>query len=295
MKHFSLALLAFATTFASAEPKPLNKYQSYSSDLMLRSDRFQYMSNGAAARCEIKDCLCRVKPPSFPAKDIFKKRRFSVYFQEGGYTSTNDSLEKLKLFLEEYKKTSSITVTSYTDECGGHDYNVDLAHKRSASVQKVISTAGFRAPTKTTFKAEAGFGHDPASRRVDVIVHTQSRLTTIVDKVQADVYLIDASGSMWDGWKRWNEIVAVSYKPGSRVYLSKTGNCRNGTSMNLVSPAGGTEIWYSYWMVLDSMKRGETLAVISDFNSDIPLTRREAAMIEAKVRSKQIKVIAVSP
>ena len=128
-----------------------------------------------------------------------------------------------------------------------------------------------------------------------MIVHTQSRLTTIVDKVQADVYLIDASGSMWDGWKKWSEIIAVSYKPGSKIYLSKTGNCRNGSRMDLVAPSGGTEIWYSYWMVLDSMKKGETLAVISDFDSDIPLTRREAAMINAKVKSKQIKVIAVSP
>lgn len=295
MKYLSLVSLALVTAIASAEPKPLDEYQSYSGNLMEHSDRFQYMSNGAGARCEIKDCLCRVKPPFTSIKDTFDKRRFSVYFREGDYASTSGSLEKLKLFLKKYKKTSSVTVTSYTDECGGHDYNVDLARKRAAHIQKVITAAGFRSPTKTTFKAEAGFGHDPASRRVDVIVHTQSRLTTIVDKIQADVYLIDASGSMWDGWKKWKEIVAASYKPGSRVYLSKTGNCQNGANMNLVSPAGGTEIWYSYWMVLDSMKRGETLAVISDFDSDIPLTRREAAMISAKVRSKQIKVIAVSP
>lgn len=295
MKHFSLTLLALATTFVNAEPKPLHEYQSYSGSLMEQKGRFQYMSNGAAARCEIKDCLCRVKPPYTSAKNTLDKRRFSVYFREGDSSSTPGTLEKLKLFLKKHKKTSYITVTSYTDECGGHDYNVDLAHKRAARIQEVITSGGFRFPAKTTFKAEAGFGHDPASRKVDVIVHTQSRLTTIVDKVQADVYLIDASGSMWDGWKKWNEIVAASYKPGSRVYLSKTGNCQNGASMNLISPAGGTEIWYSYWMVLDSMKRGETLAVISDFDSDIPLTRREAAMISAKVKSKQIKVIAVSP
>lgn len=297
MKLLPLAMVALVAFTARAEPRELdNKYKPYSHEFLETYDRFQYMSDGAATRCKVKDCLCKVKPPAPSASPeaVNVKRRFSIYFQEGGYAPTPDSLKKLSSFLRQHQKSSSITIASYTDNCGGHDYNVDLAHKRASRIQRVISDAGFPAPTRTTFRAEASFGHDPASRRVDVIVHTQKRLTTVVDKIQADVYLIDASGSMWKGWKKWNEIIAASFKPGARVYLSKTTACQNGSRMELITPGGGTEIWYSYWRVLDFMKPGETLAVISDFRSDIPLTRRESAMIEKKVRSKQVKVIAIT-
>ena len=115
----------------------------------------------------------------------------------------------------------------------------------------------------------------------------------MLDKVPADVYLIDASGSMWESWRNWSDVVAASFKPGSRVYLSKTVDCRNGQLLSEVKPGGGTEIWYSYWKVLDFMKEGETLVIISDFISDIPLTQRESVTIENKVASKNIKVIAL--
>lgn len=297
MKYLSLILLALVAFIARAEPRELDdKYKSYSADLLEAYDRFQYMSDGGAARCKVKDCLCRVLPPLASSRpDAVKvKRRYSIYFEEGGYTPSPESLGKLSDFLGKHEKTSAVTIASYTDDCGGHSYNVDLARKRAAQIQKVISERGFRSPARTTFRAEASFGHDPASRRVDVIVHTRSRLTTTIDKVQADVYLIDASGSMWKGWKEWSEIVSVSFKPGARVYLSKTISCQAGSRMDSVSPGGGTEIWYSYWKVLDFMKPGETLAVISDFQSDIPLTRREASVIEQKVSAKKVKVIAIS-
>ena len=147
----------------------------------------------------------------------------------------------------------------------------------------------------TVFNAEHSRGHDPSVRRVDIIAHTTSRLTTMIDKIQADVYLIDASGSMWGGWKNWVDVVSVSFRPGARVYLSKTTSCTEGQRLSAVRPGGGTEIWYSYWKILEWMKPGQTLAIVSDFRSDVPLTRRESMLIEQKVRDRSINVIAISP
>ena len=61
-----------------------------------------------------------------------------------------------------------------------------------------------------------------------------------------------------------------------------------------ITPSGGTEIWYSYWYVLDYMKQGQTLAIISDFKSEIPLTQNERRRIDEKATKKGIKVIAIS-
>ena len=60
-----------------------------------------------------------------------------------------------------------------------------------------------------------------------------------------------------------------------------------------IRPNGGTEIWYSYYQILDKMKPGQTLLIISDFDSEVRLSTREAEMIERKVRAKGVRVQAI--
>tara|TARA_A200000159_G_C7335113_1_gene344731 strand:+ start:1210 stop:2088 length:879 start_codon:yes stop_codon:yes gene_type:complete len=254
----------------------------------------QYTSRGGAARCEVKDCVCEVKPEKrLPVGSPEKSptRRISVFFSENSHTVGKDSQIALRHFKGFYS-TASFTVIGYTDGCGSMSHNKSLAEKRVNSVVKAMGSLESRV-TSPVFKPEVTGTCDSASRRVDVVAHTASRLTTLLDKVPADVYLIDASGSMWGEWRSWADVVSASYKPGSRIYLSKTISCRNGQVISSVKPSGGTEIWYSYWKVLDYMSKGETLVVISDFRSDIPLTRRESVTIENKVAEKNIRVFVI--
>ncbi len=60
-----------------------------------------------------------------------------------------------------------------------------------------------------------------------------------------------------------------------------------------IRPNGGTEIWFSYYQILDKMKPGQTLLIISDFDSEVKLSPREAEMIERKVRAKGVRVQAI--
>ena len=281
-----------------ADEPEYTDYREYEYSFPGWGDRFQFAAGSAKDRCALKDCLCRVGPPRSRSNEEIvqsSSRRQAVYFDEGSHALRSRDRSTLNQWLSPISKTSSITLVGYTDDCGSHEYNQQLVKDRIDTVRREMRRRGYTGIKSIVFKAEASVGHDPSSMRVDVIVHESRRITTMIDKVQADVYLIDASGSMWGGWKRWSDIVAVSFKPGSRVYLSKTSSCSHGAPLDHVSPGGGTEIWYSYWKVIDKMKVGETLAIISDFESRIPLTRREAQMIEAKVRSKGIKVIVIKP
>ena len=251
-----------------------------------------YVSNGGAGRCTTKDCMCKVGVPvSKPSVESSPEvsRRISVYFSKDSAFVDKSSRDNLKSFISRHNG-KAMTAIGYTDGCGDLDHNSKLAEKRVSAVSKALDSLKVDA---VLFKPEITDRCDAASRRVDLIAHTKSRVTTMLDKVPADVYLIDASGSMWESWRNWSDVVAASFKPGSRVYLSKTVDCRNGQLLSEVKPGGGTEIWYSYWKVLDFMKEGETLVIISDFISDIPLTQRESVTIENKVASKNIKVIAL--
>ncbi len=289
-----IALLLMVPAKLQADDDPAGNAVTIS-DILLRP-HFQYMSGGGD-RCSVSHCLCSVRPdpvPRLATTANTSPRRVSLYFNEGSHELTTVQTEALASFLRS-TDVSSYTVVGYTDDCGSHEYNRRLVQDRVARVRSSMSSAGASGIDTTLFNAEAGTGHDPAARRVDVIAHTSNRLTTMIDKIQADVYLIDASGSMWTGWKNWTAVVSASFRPGARIYLSKTSGCYNGQRISAVSPSGGTEIWYSYWKVIEWMQPGETLAIISDFQSDIPLTRREAAVIEQKVRERNIKVIAVNP
>ena len=271
-------------------------YPSLSFDA-LTGTRFQYTSGSGKDRCTVSHCLCRVNPDPPRLANMTRpvERRLSVYFSEGGSTLSEQQARQVQQFVET-QASSSFTVVGYTDACGTHEYNRSLAQARVTSVKGLLRLPSpYQRIDGTVFNAEHGSGHDPSVRRVDIIAHTTSRLTTMVDKIQADVYLIDASGSMWGGWKNWVDVVAVSFRPGARVYLSKTTSCTEGQRLSEVRPAGGTEIWYSYWKILEWMNPGETLAIVSDFRSDVPLTRRESMIIEQKVRERNINVIAISP
>ena len=252
----------------------------------------------AKSRCAVSHCLCKVyKGKVSPVKLNNKiiKRSHLAYFEEDSSELSDSQASKLLQFAQSHSgsKSVSITLLGYTDGCGSEDYNETLAKERAHAVRQKIKSTVPTAKISIKVIGEKDRGHTASARRVDVIVHTKRSLTTKIEKIPADVYLIDASGSMWDGWREWTDIINASVKPGSRIYLSIMRGCTNGQTINNVSPQAGTEIWYSYWKVLDYMSPGETLLIVSDFQSNYPLTGKEWQLINQKVTQKKINVITI--
>lgn len=259
---------------------------------------FYLAGNGGADRCATSDCMCSVRPglkPKNPQSIEEIERRYSAYFPSAVHELTASQQTHLSSYLEQTHTllpSARATVMAYTDGCGTTGYNIALANRRLALAVDAVEE---RFSISNTFIHPEAPPECPLSsaRRIDIIVHTTRRLTTAIDKIPADVYLIDASGSMWPEWRRWTDVINASYKPGARIYASMTSGCKRNQTIDSISPKGGTEIWYAYYRVLDFMQPGETLAIISDFQSDVPLQPWERALIQDKVSRKGIKVIAV--
>ena len=258
---------------------------------------FYLAGNGGADRCSTRDCMCRVRPGPRPTNLPTLEetnRRFSAYFPTAEHDLSQYQLSQLRSFLSSMGalSASSATVMAYTDGCGSTSYNIGLARRRLSTAIEVVE-----------FNIRSTLVHPEAppecplqsARRIDIIVHTERALTTAIDRVPADVYLLDGSGSMWPSWRRWTDVVNASYKPGARIYVSKVSGCRQNQSLNSIEPGGGTEIWYSYYSIIDTMERGETLAIVSDFDSDIPLRDWERRLLADKVREQGINVITLRP
>jgi len=256
-------------------------------------------STHGGMRCVSSSCLCRVRPGEIPdpvTSLLPSERRVSIYFSEDSSevtSSQNSKIDRAQGDLSDLNPRE-ITIIGYTDGCGSRDYNTNLARERMETVRDRVRRQFPGRRLRTVVAGEGSRGHDARARRVDIVFHTRRTVTTEIEKIPADVYLIDASGSMWSQWRRWTDVINASFEPGSRIYLSTALRCPGSRSLDNVSPGGRTEIWYSYWTILDYMSPGETLLIISDFDSDIPLTRSESSVISRKVQSRQITVRTVN-
>ena len=256
-------------------------------------------ADSAVERCQVSSCTCSVRQGQRPVAEVNTRtvnRRHAVYFREDEFSLLESQSSSLNRTFRSFgQQRSRITLIGYTDGCGGAAYNRRLAAQRVQNVKRAIQADVPNASFNIVIHGEQVSHHSAEARRVDIVIHTEDSFTTRIDRIPADVYLIDASGSMWSGWRRWTSLTNASFKPGSRIYVSMMRGCRSGVSLDSVRPQGGTEIWYSYYWVLQQMRENQTLLIISDFNSNVALTRRESDIISALARRKNINVITLRP
>jgi len=260
-------------------------------------EMFSIDSDYGAQRCESLNCTCRVSisPFEIESEDYQFPSISRVYFSESSDELSQSQKSEILQYLASHPSERYFTVTGYTDGCGNNNYNYGLSLGRASSVREFIRQNRSGAVVATRGVAELSANHDASARRVDIQSQTTSVRFPAYPEIIADVYLIDASGSMSSTYRSWLSVISNSRPRGSKVYISYTGRCQSGQRALSVRPGGGTEIWYSYWHILDLISSGQTLAIISDFDSQIPLTSSERARISEKVRQKRISVIAITP
>ena len=245
-------------------------------------------------RCSYEDCVCRVEIPKYVPtyKTTSFKSSTSIYFKEEEFLTGEDDNDTVHKFMSKNRDAEKIFVLGYTDGCGSYFYNQVLSKNRARAATKLVRKTGYRRKIIYAGMSELTSTHEPLARRSDIISSKNLTYKVPPPNLVADVYLLDASGSMVD-YSDWLNIIAANKKKTSRLYISYTMPCADGTRASSVSPAGPTEIWWSYWQTLDKMKSGQTLIILSDFDSRIPLTSREHARLTQKAKKRGVKVYAV--
>jgi hypothetical protein len=248
-------------------------------------------------RCTVRDCTCRVIPQRASGTRTISTTGYnssSIMFAEDEHALDDEDKETIKDFLQQ-NPSSQISLIGYTDGCGTHSYNLGLASRRCNNARSFIRSETRGRSARVEVAGEKVEGHLPEARRVDLIAGTVTDIQVSLQSIPADVYLVDGSASMGNRhFQHWTDVISTSFSRNSRVYVSMMTGCRNGQTLNSVSPQNGTEIWYSYFWVIDRMRPGETLLIISDFQSNVPLHPYEARMIEQKVQEAGIKVYAIT-
>ena len=245
-------------------------------------------------RCSYQDCVCTVRIPAYRPQYVEGSRRSwtSVFFQETEYELTDGYKSRINDFMSIRMNADATLVIGHTEGCGSYSYNTALSRNRALVVSRFIRRLGFRNKIVTVGMSEITSTHSDLAKRTDVVTSFDFRMEVPPPNLVADHYLLDASGSVQD-YSFWVNIIAANKKPTSRLHLSYTLACSDGTNVNAVNPAGPTEIWWSYWQVLDKMRPGQTLLILSDFNSRYSLTAGESRAFMEKVQQKGVRVYAI--
>jgi outer membrane protein OmpA-like peptidoglycan-associated protein len=257
-----------------------------------------------ASRCSVPHCLCAVRPDPTPPRhsettppNIVTDDRLVIYFDEDQSNLDAGDRSDLERFLSRNPGARDFSVTGHADVCGNPDYNLRLGATRADHVADFLSgrRAGVRTRTSSVGESSAATHHE-FYRKVEITTSTGGRgasnrpagwLSARLSECRGDFYLLDGSGSMAPYWA---DVVSHRFPASARVYLSIMSGCSNGASLTRITPNSGTEIWYSYWKILDEMRPGQTLCIASDFVANFALTQSEYRTIEDKVREKGVRV-----
>lgn len=262
----------------------------FSSDISEYSNL--YKAGSAKDRCCHSSCMVEVKTskPDLVVKKINTTNKLSVYFEEDSSNLSSESIKEIELFLEKNPHLTDITVIGNTDGCGAPTYNIGLSGKRAGSVKNRILKLR-NATIRMRWAGEIVANHSPLARRVDVVATSQVTLMEPLPRIISDFYLLDSSGSMANGnWQKFVRAISFHRKKGSRFFIATTECINRGSHINFVNPSGATEIWMSYWEIIDYMSPGQTLTIISDFESRYPLQPWEHQAISNKISKKNIIV-----
>jgi hypothetical protein len=242
-------------------------------------------ANGGNAtdRCRAKDCTC-------VAKEIDNSSRQSNHNSAEVYFAENsDELDaEAKALILKYLNSSTgpLYISGFTDQCGNEEYNISLSKRRAEAVRYFAQKESGRVRSVMYYGESHSSNHKRSDRKV--IISTYSDLIVrAMDAVKADAYLLDASGSIS---KHWPEIIQYDFPNDAKIYISKMNSCSDGDHLTAITPGGGTEIWYSYYHVIKQMNNGQTLLIVSDFNSNVQLSENDYNTIERIISEKQIVV-----
>ena len=251
--------------------------------------------NSSQDRCSMQGCMAEVRTSTAPIVWIENrvKEEINLYYDEDVHIINPIIERQINNFLNSHPQQTRFTVTGYTDGCGSHEHNAHLSRDRASEVARYIHSRRRSSIVEVLWAGEASYHHTRSARRVSISFEKTVNTRYVPPKIVGDFYLLDGSGSMAGDWNFWTYAIRYWKPRHARVFVSNDSYIPRGQNISWVRPNGGTEIWFSYWSILDLMTRGQTLIIISDFDSNVSLTPGERAAIEQKARQKGVIVKAV--
>ncbi len=245
-------------------------------------------------------------PPQLQLRNLCTQKTLTIYYLTNSWALYDNDQQDLRAFFREHRNASSFIVEGYADSRGDLEDNIRLGKNRAEGAAEFLKQLGYTMPIQTVSYGEAK-PVDPnetkqayqKNRRVVIVAGEPTQETPAQLMIKrglaqspADVYLIDATGSMNEGGK-WKTVTSARYKKGSQLYGFNA--CTPGeplkyvTSLSTLSPSCETPLWDATGKLLTQMKNGQTLTVLTDGDDNASRTYSPSALMSL-AQQKEIKV-----
>jgi len=121
-----------------------------------------------------------------------------------------------------------------------------------------------------------------------VVIHPVSDIVELLDLKKTDFYLLDSSGSMQSHWDKLKNYKFHSSR--TKVFLSTMQTCPRTRSLPTSSTRGGTHIWWSFYNLIEKMSPGQSITLVSDFETSPRLQSWEWDVIKKKLQENRVKL-----
>ena len=261
-------------------------------------------------RCYVKNCLCAVS--GHVGRNSFTQKQFksittstetngalrnrsrnanlTVYF---GYDrhdlQSNDRTDIYKYIRKNYH-AGGFYIEGYASSAGNFAYNQKKSLQRMHTAMNYINRISTK-PYRFTGESHGERNSQAQDSAYDrkVVIKPVSDIVELLDLKKTDFYLFDNSGSMSGHWNKLRNYRFHSTRV--RVYLSTMkSSCPRGGYLPGSTASGGTNIWWSFYNLISKMKPGNSVTIVSDFDTDPQLQNWEWDVLKRRLSDHGIRL-----
>ncbi|MFA6461872.1 MAG: OmpA family protein [Candidatus Woesearchaeota archaeon] len=235
----------------------------------------------------------------------------TVYFTTDHSSFNSNDTADLETYLQSLPNGTHLLVEGYADRRGTDEHNALLSQQRAQAVSDYAKRFN---PTLETELYSFGEGHPAvegkgfktyqANRRVRIIPQkSEGVITTGLSTLKpSDYYLLDRTGSMkdiqWNRVSKWNEVQSYQFPKGASLYTFTTNNVTKGCTgedLNQLTPDGETPLFVSLYSLLDEMKEGRSVTVLTDGINNVGDVSDKDIIERARAKKITLSFLALVP
>ncbi len=238
------------------------------------------------------------RTPRIDLENSIDRNKLTLYFRTNSWELSETDLRDLSRFYRGHRRAASVIVEGHCDIRGSIEENLELGIRRAEGVAHYLNAFGYQGSINSVSYGEENIVDSGATqeahrrnRRVIVIADEQI-LARALDLLPAEVYLIDATGSMQGN--KWNTVVGYNYPTGVQLYtFNGCIGLRRVDAFRDIAPDCGTPLWDSVGRVVSNMQPNTRLTVLSDGDDNESSYRPQGVISLAREREVKISTIGI--
>jgi hypothetical protein len=185
-----------------------------------------------------------------------------IFYGTNDWSLKSNDIADLRSYFNAHPPSTKWVLEGHADKRGPESWNHELGWNRAGGISELFASgAKVFSYGESTSNQGAQTPEDLAEDRYVKLVNG-TPITRGLNLLEADIYLVDQSGSM--SGPKWEEVSSYGFSEGSLVYTFTGANRSCGGHIKNQSPGGSTPLYSSLAELIGVSEAGKTITVLTD-------------------------------